>query len=135
MQVTVRRQITVSLENRVGRLAAVTAALAERGVNIEAISVADTIDQAVVRFVPSDPALTRSVLGEGRFHVLEADVLKIETADVPGRLAQVSLALADAKINIDYAYGGSTGANLAGTFVLKVSDISRARELVAALPG
>jgi hypothetical protein len=134
MKVTVRRQLTVSLENQVGRLAAVASALAARGVNLEALSVSDTVDQAVVRMLPSDPETTAAVLGGQGFHLLQADVLHIVLADVPGRLAQISTALAAAQINIDYVYGGAPGLDRA-VLVFKVSNTARALEIIQSLEG
>lgn len=134
MKAQVRRQLTVSLENRLGRLADVTDRLSKSGVNVDALSIVDTIDQAVVRLIPSDPALARQVLERSGFHMVEADVLAVSMTDTPGAMAELSRALAQAGVNIDYAYGSSHGPGTVSLVVIRVSNIPHALNQIEALP-
>ncbi len=131
MHFKIQRQLTVALENYPGRLAAVSTTIAKQNINIEAISVIDTIEQAVIRLVTSDPTSCKTLLVKEGFYVIEADVLAVELTDNPGQLARMSQALAAAKINIEYTYGSTirSGENI--RLILKVSDLGKACEVLA----
>src|SRR6266496_6525939 len=104
-------QLAVFLANRPGALARVCEALAKAGININALATSDTVDHTVVRMVVSDPTKALMLLGEAGALALEAEVLMIETASQPGVLAKIAERLADAEVNIEYAYlaGGREG--------------------------
>src|SRR5260370_41073847 len=72
------KQLAPFVENRPGTLAAVCRALAERKINIYAISISDAVDHAVVRMVVSDPDRAIHLLGDHGMLVVERDVLMIE---------------------------------------------------------
>lgn len=97
-------QISVFLENKSGRLAEVTRALADANINIRALCIAETIDYGVLRFIANDPAKAKRVLSERGFTVTETTVLVVEIEDRPGGLARVIEVLARAGINIEYIY-------------------------------
>ena len=102
-------------------------ALAKAGININALATSDTVDHTVVRMVVSDPTRALMLLGEAGALALEAEVLMIETASQPGVLAKIAERLAEADVNIEYAYlAGSRGAEK-GVIVLRPSDIERAQ--------
>lgn len=133
MNYTIRRQLSVPLENHPGRLADISVVIAREGIDIEAISVLDTIEQAVVRLITSNPQACKEVLTRAGFYVIEADVLSIELTDQPGKLAEVSLALADAQINIDYAYGSRSHSGKQAYLMLKVSNLPQAEQVLSRL--
>src|SRR5438046_6209635 len=98
------KQISVSLENKPGRLANVLSALARDKINITALAVMDSHEHSVLRLVTSDPSKTAQVQnGLGARHA-ESDVLVVELRIQPGVLAHVCEQLAGGHINIDYAY-------------------------------
>jgi len=97
-------QISVFLENKSGRLAEVTQALADNNINIRALCIAETIDYGVLRLIANDPALAKKVLSERGFTVTETSVLVVELEDKPGGLARVIKVLAQSGINIEYIY-------------------------------
>jgi hypothetical protein len=123
--VEVVEQLSVFLENKPGVLARVCRALAEAGINLRALSVSDTVDHAVVRFIPDDAGKARDILEKGGALVVETDVLCVEREDHPGALAVMAEDLAKASVNIEYAYGST--ASGAGVLVLRVDDIDAAR--------
>ncbi len=107
--------------------------MAVAGINIEALSLIDNIEQGVLRFVLSDPAPGKVLLIQAGYYVIEADVLAIEVADSLGRLAQMSRALAEAKINIEYAYGSVDRTGEKTRVVMKVSNITQACQILSTL--
>ena len=98
------KQISVSLENVPGKFLAVSEYLGTEGINIRAISVADTSDISTVRFVTDDPPKTVNVLRSHSFAVKETDVIAVEVPDHPGGLQAVLKPLKAANINVLYLY-------------------------------
>ena len=98
------KQLSVSLENVPGKFLNVSECLAAEGINIRAISVADTSDISTVRFVTDDPLKTANVLRSHGYSVKETDVIAVEVPDHPGGLRAVLRPLREANINILYLY-------------------------------
>jgi hypothetical protein len=120
-------QLAIFLANRPGALARVCEALANAKINIHALATSDTVDHSVVRMVVSDPTKALMLLGEAGVLALETEVLMIETASEPGVLAKIAERLAEAEINIEYAYlAGGRGAEK-GLIVLRPSDVEKAQ--------
>jgi len=123
-------QLAVFLANRPGALARVCEALANAEINIHALATSDTVDHSVVRMVVSDPTKALMLLGEAGVLALETEVLMIETASEPGVLAKIAEHLAEAEINIEYAYlAGGRGAEK-GLIVLRPSDVEKAQSVL-----
>ena len=98
------KQISLSLENVPGAFLAVSECLANEGINIRAISVADTSDISTVRFVADDPEKTANVLRSHGYSVKETDVIAVEVPDHPGGVQAVLKPLNAANINVLYLY-------------------------------
>ena len=98
------KQISVSLDNVPGALSKVSEILGNEGVNIRAISVADTADISTVRFVVDEPVKAVNILTTSGYGVKETDVVAVETPDHPGGLNAVLKPLRDAGINVHYLY-------------------------------
>ncbi len=128
MQIT--KQLALFLDNRPGMLARVCDALSAAKVNIYAISSSDTVDHIVVRMVVSDPAKALFVFEEHGTLVVEDDVLMITGDNKPGSLAKFAHKLADAKINIEYAYCATPPDAKRGLLILRVSDVKRAMKVL-----
>jgi len=97
-------QISLTLENIPGKFLAVSECLGREGINIRAISVADTSDFSTVRFVTDNPEKTANVLRSAGYAVHETDVIAVEVPDHPGGLQAVLKPLRDSKINVLYFY-------------------------------
>jgi hypothetical protein len=97
-------QISVFLENKSGRLAEVTQILAEAGVNIRALSLAETIDYGVLRLIVDKPKEARAALAQSDFTVTETEVIAVEMPDRPGALASIMEVLAQRGLNVEYLY-------------------------------
>jgi hypothetical protein len=130
MNYTVQRQISVAIENQPGRLAAMSRVMAAHGINIKDLSVVDNVEQGMIRMVTSDPAGCKALLLKEGFYVVEAEVLVVILKDTPGKLAVLCEALANASINIDYAYGSEDPSEEHVRIVMKVSSIEKAREIL-----
>jgi hypothetical protein len=97
-------QISVFLENKKGRLAEVASLIAREGINIRALSLADTADFGVLRLIVNDPEKCFTVLKDGGFVAQKTEVIAAEVADRPGGLQRI-LGVFDAQgINIEYMY-------------------------------
>ncbi len=97
-------QISIILDNVPGALSNVSEILGREGVNIRAISVADTSDLSTVRFVVDDPVKALNILNGRGFRTKETDVLAVETPDHPGGMNAVLRPLKEAGINVHYLY-------------------------------
>jgi hypothetical protein len=98
------KQISIVLDNVPGAMSHVSEILGREGVNIRAISVADTSDISTVRFVVDDPVKAVNILKANGFSTKETDVLAVETPDHPGGLNAVLKPLKAANINVHYLY-------------------------------
>ncbi len=98
------KQISVVLKNVPGQLFDLSELLGKEGVNIRAISVADTSEVSTVRIVVDEPAKALNILNGNAFQVYENEVLAVETPDHPGGLTAVVKPLKEAKINVHYLY-------------------------------
>ncbi len=98
------KQLSVSLANVPGSFSAVSELLGREGVNIRAISVADTSDVSTVRFVVDDHEKARNILTGGGYDPREIDVLAVEIPDHPGSVNAVLKPLKAAGVNVHYLY-------------------------------
>jgi len=98
------KQISVFLENRPGILAELTTLLGDHGINIQALSIAESRDFGVIRMIVHDPTSAAKLLEKKGFSVQEVDVLAVEVADEPGGLGKALSELAEERLNIDYLY-------------------------------
>jgi hypothetical protein len=98
------KQISVSLENVPGKLSEVSDYLGDNGINIIALSVADTADISAVRFVANDPEKAVNVLRSHGYSVKTTEVLALDAPNHPGGLNAVLRPLKETKINVNYLY-------------------------------
>lgn len=98
------RQISIFLENRSGRLAGVLRAVANSGVNIRALSLADTSDFGILRLIVDDVDRCVNGLRDTGHTVSLTEVLAVEIPDQPGGLAGVLEKLSAANLNVEYMY-------------------------------
>lgn len=97
-------QISIFLENKSGRLADVTDLLARNGINIRALSLADTTDFGIFRLIVNDPVKALALLKERSFTVTTNEVVPVVVPDRPGGLAGILAALKGNEINVEYMY-------------------------------
>ncbi|HHT9155096.1 MAG: hypothetical protein A3E19_06675 [Planctomycetes bacterium RIFCSPHIGHO2_12_FULL_52_36] len=125
------KQLTVVLENHPGTLADVCSCLAVKEINILALSIAEMIDTGELRIVVNNARRAKALLEECGFDVLESEVLVVEMTNEPGVMAQIARRLAKGRVNIEYAYCSASKEGNRVLGVLKVSDASKALDLLA----
>ncbi|MCX5901866.1 MAG: ACT domain-containing protein [Proteobacteria bacterium] len=124
------KQISVVLKNVPGQLADLSVLLGKEGVNIRAISVADTSEVSTVRIVVDEPAKALNILKGHKFQVYETEVLAVETPDHPGGLTAVVKPLKEAKINVHYLYPFLGRASDQAIVILGVDKIKEAEKVL-----
>ena len=105
--------------------------LSEAGINILAMAVHDTVDNAVVRFIVDHPTKATLLLEQEELYVMEQDVLVVEIDNRAGTLARIAQSLAEADINIAYAYCTATPNQECGCLVIRTDQLERAQELLS----
>jgi len=123
-------QISVFLENKAGRLAEVTRILGESGVNIRALSLADTTDFGILRLIVDKYDLARDSLKSKGFTVGKTEVVAIEVPDRPGGLSSVLTVLAQAGINVEYMYAFVQHSGKNAVIIFRFDDLDEAITLL-----
>ena len=122
------KQLSVFLQNELGRLEEVTDILYKNDINICALSIAETAEYGVLRMIVSDIEKAASALKEEDFSVKITDVICLETPDIPGELHKTLQLLSGEGINLSYMYGYSNEGT--ARLILKVSDPAKAIQLL-----
>lgn len=125
------RQFTVFLENRVGQLSEVVRRFEGSSVRIVALTVADSTDCAVVRFLLSDPEQGREVLERAGLAIVETDLIGVELPDSPQPMLQVCTALLQSEVNIAQVYPLLSRPRGRPAVALMVDNIEIALETLA----
>jgi hypothetical protein len=120
------RQISIFLENRSGRLASVLKEVGRAGVNIRALSLADTSDFGILRLIVDDVDTCVSTLRDTGHTVSLNEVLAIEVPDHPGGLAGIMDALTEAGLNVEYMYAFVSRATEKAVVVFRFEDVEAA---------
>ncbi|MBT3483271.1 MAG: amino acid-binding protein [Opitutales bacterium] len=123
MKHEIETQLSVTIENEPGQIACISELLSKSNVHINAVSISDSIDGGHFRFIADTPRDAKAVLVEKGFEVKVESVLTIRLNDSRGRLAGITLALAQASINIDYVYASVDQTGSSTRLVLKVENI------------
>lgn len=116
------KQLSIFVENREGTLVTVTDAIAKGGVDIRAMSVADTNDFGIFRLIVTDIDKAKQSLDDAGAFVSITEVVAVALEDKPGALAKVVKILADNNINIEYMYAFITVSKQFAYVVLRVAD-------------
>ena len=122
-------QFSVFTPNRLGRLHDLVRMLAARGVTVLAMTVLDTTDSAIVRFVVDDPDKARGLLNEEKFPFAESRLVVVEVAS-PGELTQLMAALLEAELNINYLYSFIPHPNGKSILGLSMEDNEMAEQVL-----
>ena len=120
------KQLSIFLENQSGRLAEVTNALGAQGINIRALSLADTSGFGILRLIVNDIAKAHGVLNSLGFTVRETDVIAVEMSDSPGGLSGILQALAEANINVEYMYAFVQKSKDNAVVIFRVESVDEA---------
>ena len=115
-------QISVFLENRTGQLSEITALLAEKNVDIRAITIAETSDYGLARMIVDDAAKASSILLEHGDILSMTPVWAVEVPDRPAGLSDLLTVLADHNVDVEYMYSLFAGQSGHAYMVLRISD-------------
>ena len=118
-------QISVFLENRTGQLAEITKLLADKGIDIRAISIAETADYSLARMIVDDSHKASAILLEHGDILSMTPVWAVEVPDRPGGLAEVLSVLADAHVDIEYMYSLFAHQEGKAYMVMRIHDEPR----------
>ena len=125
-------QLSVFLENRAGRLAEVTHALAEAGVNIRALSLADTSDFGILRMIVCDHEKAQAVLKAKGFTLGRTSVVAVEVPDTPGGLDSVLQLVSTHGINVEYMYAFVHRAAESAVMIFRFDNVEQALTVLQA---
>ena len=98
------KQISVFVDNKPNQAAGVMRIIKESGVNLRALSLADTADFGIIRFIANDTEKAVEILKEASYAVNVTEVLAISIPDTPGQLSRVLDVLGQDNVNVEYMY-------------------------------
>lgn len=124
------KQISVFLENKPGRLSEAAEVLAKNGIDISALSLADTDEYGVLRMIVSDPDKAKNALGESGVICKVTDALVVAIDDRPGGFSESLRILTDNGIEVKYMYACVSREQGKAIMVLSVADPAKADELI-----
>jgi hypothetical protein len=118
------KQISVFVENTSGRLAEVTRLLANAGINLRAITIADTADFGILRIIADDSGKALDAFTKAGFTAKVSDVIGVEVSDKPGGLAGVMEIFHREGVNIEYLYASLEHVKDKAVVIFKVGDVA-----------
>jgi hypothetical protein len=121
-------QISIFLENKSGRLADVASVLAKAGINIRALSLADTTDFGILRLIVNDTEKAKLVLKENGFTVGKTEVIAVEVHDRPGGLADILNIMKNNGINVEYMYAFVQKSGGNAIIIFRFDELEKAIE-------
>ncbi len=116
------KQVTVKVENKEGKLKELMDILAENGINVEALSMADTVTRLIVK----NPEETMEIIKENGYDVHLRDVIRVTVPNKTGALAKMLVDIAAEKINLEYMYALATSHGM----IICPSDVERTNEIL-----
>lgn len=125
------KQLSVFLENKPGKLGEIINALAEKSINISALSLADTEEYGILRLIVDDTEKAASVLKEDGVIVKITKVLAVAIDDKPGGLSNILNTFFQNGINVEYMYAFVAKSTDRALMVVKVSDADSAENLLS----
>ena len=124
------KQITVLVNNQQGALVRITDTLAARGVNIRALSIADTERFGILRLIVSDNHAALEAVRELGCLTQETEVVGVKIGDAPGKLSGALRVLDEAGINIEYLYAFCARTVRHAYMVMRVADNTAAESVL-----
>ena len=123
-------QLSVFIENKTGRLHAVIDALAKNGINISALSLADTSEYGILRLIVDDPDKARDVLSKIGVIVKVSYVVAMGIEDKPGGLAEVLRLFSENGVGTEYMYACIGKATGKAFVVMRVDETDVAEKIL-----
>ena len=126
------KQLSIFVENKQGALVGITDTLAAQGINLRALSIADTEDFGILRLIVNDTETACNVLHEAGYLLNATDVVGVKIGDAPGKLSAALAALDKAAINVEYLYAFMARTEKHAYVVLRVNDNAAAEAALEA---
>lgn len=120
------RQLSIFMENRSGRLAKITTAIGHAGINIRAMSLADTSDFGILRLVVTDTDKACQILKDKGFTVKVSDVIAVAIPDIPGALGNLLSIIELEGLNVEYMYVVAEKHMDEAIVIFRFDDLERA---------
>lgn len=127
----ITKQLSIFLQNKLGRFAQVVSILGDAGLNMRAFTVTENADYGIVRLIVDDVDKAVGALRDASFAVNLTEVVVISIPDQPGSIARYMRALADGDIFVEYMYAFS--ANSHANVVIKSNDNARCDALLESM--
>lgn len=124
------KQISVFVENTPGKLAEFTKILSNHGINMRALSLADTRDFGILRLIVNDSYKTACILRDEGYVFSITKVLAVAVPDEPGSLYKILTILGDNEINIEYTYAFNHKTQGTAYMIFRVEDNEKAIEVL-----
>lgn len=125
------QQLSIFVENKSGRLAEITEVLAAAGIDIRAISVADTSDFGILRLIVNKPDEAVAALKKAGLTVSLTNVIAMGIDDVPGAFSKAMRILADIGIDVEYMYAFISRKSGKAYVILRVKDSKKAMDALS----
>ena len=125
------KQLTVFVENKCGRLVEITEMLASGGIDMRALSIADTKDFGILRLIVSDTEKALTILRDNGLLVQITEVVGVKIPDRPGELSHALKALNAEGINLEYLYAFLAADPGSADVVLRVADNAVAEKVLS----
>lgn len=126
------KQLTVFVENKQGTLVDITDTLATNGVNLRALSIADTQDFGLLRLIVNDNDTAANALKEKGYILKVTEVVGVKIGDQPGKLSKALAVLADAAVNVEYLYAFMARTERHAYVVIRPTDNDAAEHALEA---
>jgi len=124
------KQISVFLENRKGRLYDICSMLGQEGINIRALTIAETETFGVLRMVVDKTDAAMELFRRHSITANQTDVVAVEVPDTPGGLARVLKVLTDNNLNVEYMYGFVEKFSEKALLVFRIDDAEKAQDIL-----
>ncbi len=124
------KQISVFVENKSGRLAEIIGILGKNGIDISALSIADTTDFGILRLIVNDPPKAEKVLKENGMVVKTTEVIAMAVEDQPGGLAKALDIISGAGLTIEYMYAFIGKSDVGALVIVRVDKPEEAVKLM-----
>ena len=126
------KQLSVFVENRRGKLAEITEALASKGIDLRALSLVDSSEFGQLRMIASDPDAAYAILKESGMMVRFNEVVAVAVTDKPGEFSKAARLIADVGVNLEYLYALASRKNDEAVIIMRLDQPG---EGIAALRG
>ena len=124
------KQLSIFLENKIGRFTEITNILGNAGINMTAFTVAENSDFGILRLIVSEPEKAKDILKEARFAVSVTDVVCLQCPNEPGALAKAMNIITAAGLFIEYMYAFSLGKE--ALVVIRPDNLKKCIEVLTA---